>query len=452
MDINALTQKVLKTHNNQIKLSKKLEKVGYNSPRGKLLRLMAYYKEGFTILKAWRDFLYIRKNHIGDTFFAVDHAIMHADHAQVKKLMQIEPQVRSNDLGIIRILAPSYMLNHPLSLGTNGKEHTGIRAIFQQALPDPFEHGDDIGQYIDSLLSEASSQGTLHIGNDLPRFMVKILHHLVFQISLSKEEVTASRGYIKGLPLASLPNFMSRYLLAFKTGPIIKHRKHLIQRYQTSPKWATYVEIGKQYQLTPEQIANGLFDMIHIAGTAGTSALLGSVIGILCVNNSLREDVIKEVNTLWQGTEPITGDMLRQATLLHKVILETARLYPPVRFVSQLATEAGEVKVGSQKCPFQKGTRLLGSIFTANRDANRYKNPDNFSTQRDFSDLLSWNGDDHERVCPGKSLSIELIKIFCIYLLKRYQWAQFTEVQWDFEKVTAVTPNDLELQGFKAKA
>ena len=327
-----------------------------------------------------------------------------------------------------------------------------MRAIFQQALPDPFEQADGLGDYVDGFLSAATTQGKLHIGDDLPRFMVKILHHLVFQMPVSEEEVTGSRSYIKGLPLASLPTFISQYLLAFKTGPIIKHRKHLIQRYQTSPNWSAYVATGKQYQLTPDQVANGLFDMIHIAGTAGTSALMGSVIGVLCLNDALRNEVVQEVNAVWQGTTPLNGDILRQATLLHNVILETARLYPPVRFVSQLATESGEVNIGNQKCPFQKGTRLLGSIFTANRDANRYENPDDFCTQRDFSDLLSWNGDGHERVCPGKSLSIELIKVFCMYLLKRYQWEQFTEVKWDFENVTAVTPNDLELQGFTARA
>ena len=107
--------------------------------------------------------------------------------------------------------------------------------------------------------------------------------------------------------------------------------------------------------------------------------------------------------------------------------------------------------MGQQKCPFQKGTRLLGSIFTANRDRKRYDSPDTFSIERDFSDLLSWNGTGHERVCPGQSLSIELIKIFCFYLLKDYQWEPSTEIVWDFEKVTAVTPNTLTLESFTRK-
>lgn len=450
MDITTLTKKVLKAHDRQVKLSRRLAKVGYDTACGKFLRLRVYYSDAFIMLRAWRDFLYIRKEKIGNTYFAVDQAIMHADYAQVRRLMQIEPQVRGNDLGIIRILAPSYMLNNPLSLGMNGAEHTGIRNVFLKALPDPFEQTESLGQYVNSSLSEAAKQEQLHIGDDLPRFMLEILHQLVFRQSLSEKEITASRAYIRGLPLASIPNLISRYLLVFKTRPHIRHRKRLIQKYQTSSNWDIYLETGKHHQLTEHQIANGLFDMIHIAGTAGTSALLGSVIGVLCQNDTLRTEVMAEVNAVWEGNGKLSGDSLRRASVLHSVILETARLYPPVRFVSQLATESGEITLGKQKCPFQKGTRLLGSIFTANRDASKYDNPDDFQLNRDFSDLLSWNGDGHERVCPGKSLSIELIKVFCLYLFKHYQWDSFTEVKWDFENVTAVTPNDLVLQGFVA--
>lgn len=442
-----IKDKVLKAHNLQIRLSRILAKVGYNSPIGKLLRLGGYYRDGLIIIKAWRDFLYIRKENIGDKYLAVDQAIMHSSHSQVRELMHIEPQLRGNDLGIIRILAPSYMLNNPLSLGMNGNEHTGIRAVFLQALPEPSEQPGVLGELVDQALSKAATQGQLHIGKDLPRMMLATLHELVFQISLSEEEITASAAYIKGLTFSSLPNFISKYILAFKTAPSIRHRQRLIERYKQSPRWSSYMAIGAQYQLNEHQIANSLFDMIHIAGTAGTSALLGSVIGILCLNNALRDDVISEINAVWDGKDTPNRYALEHSTLIDKVILETARLYPPVRFVSQLTTERGEVEIGGRQCPFQRGTRLLGSIFTANRDGDRYQNPDDFDLTRDFSDILSWNSEGHERVCPGKSLSIGLIKMFCFYLFKNYQWNSFTEVKWDFENVTAVTPNDLVLQG-----
>jgi hypothetical protein len=443
-----LKEKVLKNHDRQIKLAQTLAKVGYDTPFGKLLRLRAYYSDALIMLKAWKDFLYIRWENIGDKYFAVDHAIMHSSHTKVKELMHVEPQVRGNDLGIIRILAPSYLLNNPLSLGTNGNEHTGVRAVLLQALPDPLEQVEVLAGLVDQYLSKAAQQGQLHIGNDLPKILLGILHQGILQISLTEEEINGSQAYIKGLSLASLPNFISKYLLAFRTAPNIKHRQRLIERYKQSPRWASFLETGSSYGLNEHQIANSIFDMIHIAGTAGTSALLGSVIGVLCLDPALKNNVVSELNTLWNDQDTPNRNALEQSQLLYKVILETARLYPPVRFVSQLTTNSGEVEIGGQKCPFQKGTRLLGSIFTANRDANRYQNPDNFDITRDFSDILSWNGEGHERVCPGRSLSIGLIKLFCFYLFKKYKWESITEVKWDFNNVTAVTPNDLVLQGF----
>lgn len=446
-----LKEKVLKAHDRQIRLSYILAQVGNTSPLGRLLRLVVYYLEAVVMLRHWRDFLYIRKDNIGDKFFAVDQAVMHCSFAEVKRLMQTEPQLRGNDLGIIRMLAPSYLLNNPLSLGMNGQDHQGARAVFLQALPDPLATAEILGELVNQNLADAAKQGQLNIADDLPAMILRILHQLVFQITLSAEEVDASRNYIKGIATASLPNFVNKYLLSFITAPNIKHRQRLIARYQQSPKWATYLETGSQYQLNAHQIANTLFDMIHIAGTAGTSALLGSVIGVLCLDNNLKNDVIAEINNIWSSETPFNKSALENAVLTEKAILETARLYPAVRFVSQLATQSGELTFGETKCPFQKSTRLLGSIFTANRDPQRYENPDNFDVTRDFSDNLSWNSHGHERICPGRALSIGIIKTFCLYLFRQYEWQSSTEVKWDFDNVTSVAPNGLVLQGFSKK-
>lgn len=444
----AIREEVIKSQKRQIELSRTLAKVGYDSKIGQILRLRLYYQDGLLLLRKFKSFLYTAKEVFGDKFFGGDQAIIHTSHADVKKLMQVEPQVRGNDLGIIRMLAPSYLLNNPLSLGMNGTQHTGARALFLQALPEPSQNIETLSNLVNQCLSEAAQKGELHIGKDLPRMMLKILHQLVFQISLSEEEITASTGYNKKLFLASLPNFLNKYTLGLLTAPSVKHRQQLTQKYKESPLWSSYLETGAKYNLNPHQIANILFDMIHIAGTLGTSALLGSTIGVLCLDEALRNQVSSEINTVWNEQETLNADALNNSVLINKVIIETARLYPAVRFVSQLAKEPGEIEIGEAKCPFQKGTRLLGSIFTANRDAARYNNPDSFDIERDFSDILSWNGHGHERACPGRDLSVGLINIFCLYLFKHYKWKSITEVKWEFEKVTAVTPNELVLQGF----
>ena len=83
-----LIQKVSKGHKQQMKLARSLSKVGYNTALGKLLRLKAYYSDGLIMLRAWRDFLAIRKKEIGNTYFAVDHAVIKFLNArlQVKRL------------------------------------------------------------------------------------------------------------------------------------------------------------------------------------------------------------------------------------------------------------------------------------------------------------------------------------------------------------------------------
>ena len=480
---NRVLSQLLNGHKKQIKLSRKSNKRGDTSI-GKMLRLRAYYRDMSSILSTWEKFLSIRQKHTSDQYLVVDQAILHTSHHQVKSLVQAEPQLRGNHLGILEILSPSYLLNYPISSATNGRTHAGLRAVFQQALPDPFDRVSILSQQVESFLDTAVQKGTLHAENDLPNLMLKVMHQLVFRFSPLKEEISNSRAYLKGLPLAALPNWVSRHLLWFKTRRSIRHRKRMTRLYQSAINWPDYLAIAADYGLSADCVANGLFDMIHIAGTAVTSPLLGSVIGVLCSNETAdtqlstvntavidsetKKKAIAEINTIWENRTQLDTQALQQATVLHRIILETARLYPPVRFVNQLAQSEGTIEISSpnkinsshteqskttpSKCPFHQGTRLLGAIFTANRDKDRYQNPDSFSIDRDFSDLLSWNGHNHERACPGMSLSIELTKIFCLHLFKHYQWESPEKVEWDFNKPTALTPNSLVLKNFSQKA
>lgn len=260
--------------------------------------------------------------------------------------------------------------------------------------------------------------------------------------------MAGSVNFVSLLFLVALPDFLTKYLLWILTAPISKHRQHLIEKYQQSPKWSSYSETAIKYQLNENNISNSFFDMIHIAATAGTTMLLYSVIAVLSTNEELRNKVIAEVDAVWNDKEKLSVNALSNSKVINQVILETARLYPPVRFVTQKSPEAGEIDFGEVKCPFQKGTLLVSSIFSANRYPKRYQNPDSFDIERDFSDILSWNGYGHERVCIGKGMSIGLINIFCLYLFKKYKWESFTEVNLDSAKFTQVIPNDLVLKGF----
>lgn len=445
-------RKTLKAHDRQLWFARAIAKVGHRSPLGKILTLSAYFTDLPLLIQNWRDYLYQRKEHISDKFLGLDRAIIHTSYADVKKLIETIPQKRGNYLGPLRIDARSYFLGNPLSLGTNGEEHAGIRALILQVLPDPSETTEILAHLVDLALVRATDWGKLHLKDDIPKLIVALLHELIFEIKLSEEEITGSVAYIDNLGLATVPNSIHTTVLSNQTRSHIQHRKSLIATYTKSPRYQEYLAIGANYQLSEQQVLNNLFDTIHIAGTAGTSALLGSVFGVLCLDENLKANVISELDGIWDGTGiPDARLSLEQLKVTEKIILETARLYPPVRFVSQFSQSDQEVEFAGKKCPFQTGTRLVASIFTANRDPQKYKNPNDFNIERNYSDILSWNGENPERKCPGQSLSMTLIKLFCVYAFKQYQWKCSSEVEWDMKQFGAFTPENLVLDGFARK-
>ena len=444
-------RKILKAHDRQLWFARAIAKVGDGSLLGKLLILLAYFTDLPLLIQNWRDYLYQRKQYISDKFLGLDRAIIHTSYDDAKKLIETVPQKRGNYLGPLRIDARSYFLGNPLSLGTNGEKHDGIRALILQVLPEPSETTGVLAHLVDSALARAADWGKLHVKDDIPKLMVALLHELIFEIKLSEAEITGSVAYIDNLGLATVPNPIHTTVLSGQTRSHIQHRENLIATYKKSPRYQEYLAIGANHQLSEEEVLNNIFDTIHVAGTAGTSALLGSVFGVLCLDENLRANVTSEMDGIWDGNGTPDARLLEQLKVTEKVIFETARLYPPVRFVSQFSQSDREIEFAGKKCPFQAGTRLVASIFTANRDPQKYQNPDDFNIERDYGDILSWNGENPERKCPGQSLSIALIKLFCLYAFKQYQWKCSSEVEWDMKQFGAFTPENLVLNGFARK-
>ena len=445
-------RKILEAHDRQLWFARTIAKVGDRSPLGKLLILLAYFTDLPLLIQNWRDYLQQRKKYISDKFLGLDRAIIHTSYADVKQLINTVPQKRGNYLGPLRIDARSYFLGNPLSLGTNDEKHAGIRALISQVLPDPSENTEVLADLVEQALVRVADWGKLHVKNDIPKLMVALLHELIFEIKLSEEEITGSVAYIDNLGLATVPDLIHTTVLSSQTRSHIQHRENLIANYKKSPRYQEYLAIGSNHQLSEQEVLNNLFDAIHIAGTAGTSALLGSVFGVLCLDENLRANITSELDTIWDGTgTPDVRLSLEQLKITDKIILETARLYPPVRFVSQFSQSDREIEFSGKKCPFKTGTRLVASIFSANHDPQKYENPDNFNIERDYSDILSWNGENPERKCPGQSLSIALIKLFCLYAFKQYQWNCSSEVEWDMKQFGPFTPENLVLDGFSRK-
>ena len=439
--------KILKGHNRQLFFLRLLAKVGIHSPLGKLIRLVAYFLDLSVLGSEWRNYLETRQN-LSKKFLGLDLALIHTSFLDAQKLIETVPQKRDNYLGPLKINARSFFLGNTLSLGINGKEHTDVRELFLQILGDSEQNTSILGELVEQALERVAQQQRFNVKDDIPRLMVELLHKYIFELQLSDQEIYRSVDYINNLALATVPNSIHTTILSSKTAPLIQHRRELLEKYKTSPKYQQYLEMAAFSQLNEERVTNQLFDMIHIAGTAGTSALLGSVFGVLSSDQGVQTRVVAELDSIWDGKATPNAQLLEQLEITEKVIFETARLYPPVRFVSQLATEPQEIEIAGKQCPIQTGSRLIASIFTANRDPDKYDHPNEFRLTRNYSDLLSWNGDNQERKCPGRSLSITLIKLFCLYAFKRYQWTSCSTAEWDMNRFGQFTPQNLVFNGF----
>jgi cytochrome P450 len=81
------------------------------------------------------------------------------------------------------------------------------------------------------------------------------------------------------------------------------------------------------------------------------------------------------------------------------LVEETLRFEPPALSCSRRA--GADLEIEGQRIP--AGSHLLLGLAAANRDPERYPDPDSFRLDRDFQGLLSFGGGRH--VCLGAALA-----------------------------------------------
>lgn len=136
-------------------------------------------------------------------------------------------------------------------------------------------------------------------------------------------------------------------------------------------------EFGRLSQL--EVVANAV--LLVTAAIDTTAGLIGNAIHCLLERPALLE-------TIRQGPERIPS-----------LVEETLRFEPSALSCSRRAGEAFEL--GGVTVP--AGAHLLLGLAAANRDPDRYEDPDRFDLDRDFRGLLSFGGGTHH--CLGATLA-----------------------------------------------
>ncbi|GGJ65692.1 cytochrome P450 [Streptomyces brasiliensis] len=108
-------------------------------------------------------------------------------------------------------------------------------------------------------------------------------------------------------------------------------------------------------------------------------------------------------------------------TLIPAAVVEALRLYPRTGVVSKIATE--DVEVGGVVIP--RGADVHVAVWSANRDPERFENPELFDLDRERNQPLTFSTGPHN--CLGQGLAKAEIEEVVGFLVERYPNATVVE-------------------------
>nr|CAB3500696.1 unnamed protein product [Digitaria exilis] len=162
-------------------------------------------------------------------------------------------------------------------------------------------------------------------------------------------------------------------------------------------------------------------------GQETTASLLVWAMFLLSTHPQWQEKVREEVLREFPGDVAPNTDVLSRLKLLHMVLLETLRLYPPIVYIQRTATTDAELR--GIRVP--RGTAISIPIGMLHRDREVWGpdadefNPMRFENgvsraARDPSALLSFSLG--PRVCAGQSFSITEAQVVMAMILRKFSF------------------------------
>jgi cytochrome P450 len=180
--------------------------------------------------------------------------------------------------------------------------------------------------------------------------------------------------------------------------------------------------------LTPERLADGGWGRaFHEAGEAGEiepEACSGLVMAIVWAGMDTTVNAIAAALYLF-GRHPEQWQRLRaDRSLMSGAIAEVLRIEPPVQRFTRVVTK--DVELGGATIP--EGARVVLLFGSANRDEQRFPEPDRFDIERNPTDHLAFGRGVHR--CVGAGLAQLEIKAVLDQLADRVERFEVAEAAW----------------------
>lgn len=399
----------------------------------KIVNYLGYVKELLKMSRNWHAFS-SKNMQSKEAKFILGNRLLLSKFADVYEALNNPSLGRGNFTGPIQVRDLNYFDSCPNTGMLDGEQQQKSRALIGQIL-EKFSDLKKLENALKIEIAEALKTGSVNSTKFGQNIVYRTMHRLLLDISITEEEVNCHiifktkitkiaailpKGFY---PIISRLPFYKRYL---------KNKQTLKSKYVENERFCKKARFAG---LTPDYAFREVFNFFTIAVT-GLEFLVPSIIGIMNNEPDLRNNLTKDLKT--QNAEEVC-----QNQLLQKVIMEIARLYPPVDYMPRVVKQDTTLLCKSKKIFIPKGQGVLLGIYTANHDHERYENPSEFNLNRDYSDILSWGGSGSARECPARKFSINFLSICTCILLVEYNLKFSTkQISWEMKKYTGLKPKD----------
>jgi cytochrome P450 len=160
-----------------------------------------------------------------------------------------------------------------------------------------------------------------------------------------------------------------------------------------------------------------------VAGIDSTSYTLLFTLHCIGQNPQVQEDLKKEIDSVWNGEDPLTVPDLGKMKLLSSCIREAQRLYPAAPFNARLTKK--DLVLSGHHVP--SGSTVLMPFYAMGRMKEYFDNPEVFDpyrwmrAERGIERFASLPFGFGARMCIGKRIAEMQLKMSTAYLLKNFK-------------------------------
>ncbi|GLT42242.1 hypothetical protein SLA2020_162550 [Shorea laevis] len=170
--------------------------------------------------------------------------------------------------------------------------------------------------------------------------------------------------------------------------------------------------------------------ILTLTGGESTSLSLTWVLSLLLNHPSVLKAAQEELDTVVGRDRWVEESDIKKLDLLHAIVKETLRLYPPGP-VTGLREATEDCSIGGYHVP--KGTRVIANIWKLHRDPRVWKNAEEFRPERFMmaNSVMDFRGQNLEympfsygrRSCPGMTFGLQVVNLTLARLLQGFDMA-----------------------------